>query len=174
MVDLFSQMRWKTARAILRKQFTRNKLADLEVIEYHTQRLLRVIKSNGNGSTPILDLMHRFSLDTSMGFLLGTDENSVENPVNEFSHAWDRVFKIIDQRARAGGLWRWIVPQKPLDEAMAVLNGVTYPHIDRAIERRRNGEKQGDSFLDAVTEDTLDREVRSVTCAFERLELTCG
>lgn len=113
--------------------------------------------------------MHRFSLDTSMGFLLGTDENSVENPVNEFSHAWDRVFEIIDQRARAGGLWRWIVPKKPLLEAMAVLNGVTYPHIDRAIERRRNGEKKGESFLDAVTEDTLDREVFFVSHTIKRL-----
>ncbi len=154
---------------MLRKQFTRNKLADLEVIEHHTQRLIRIMKSYKGGPTPILDLMHRFSLDTSMGFLLGTDENTVENPVNKFAHAWDRVFKIIDQRARAGGLWKWIVPTKPLLESMAVLNGVTYPHIDRAIERRKNGDKIGDSFLDAVTEDTLDREVCSISPAIRLL-----
>ena len=152
-------MRWKAARATLRKQFTRNKLADLEVIEYHVQRLIRIIKSHEGRSTPVLELIHRFTLDTSMGFLLGTDENSVENPVNDFSHAWDRVFEIIDQRARAGGLWKLIVPKKPLLDAMAVLNGVAYPHIDKAIQRRRNGEKIGESFLDCVTEDTLDREV---------------
>lgn len=125
---------------------------------------MRIIKSDHEGPTPILDLIHRFSLDTSMGFLLGTDENSVENPVNDFSHAWDLVFKVLDSRARAGGLWKWIVPKKPLLDAMAVLNGVAYPHIDRAIQRRTNNEKIGESFLDCVTEDTLDREVSVLIC----------
>jgi hypothetical protein len=130
---------------------------------------MRVIKSYGGGPISILDLIHRFTLDTSMGFLLGTDENTVECPVNDFSHAWDRVFEIIDRRARAGGLWKLIVPKKPLLDAMAVLNGVAYPHIDRAIERRRKGEKVGESFLDCVTEDTQDREVCPVFHAGERL-----
>lgn len=144
----------------MRKQFTRNKLADLDVFEFHVQRLIRFISKDAGKPTPILDLIHRFTLDTSMGFLLGTDENSVENPRNQFAHAWDTVFEIMDARARAGGLWKWIIPQKPLNEAMAVLNGVAYPHIDQAIRRRTQGEKLGDSFLDAITEDTLDREVQ--------------
>lgn len=131
----------------------------MDVFEYHVQRLIRYVSADEGKPTPILDLIHRFTLDTSMGFLLGTDENSVENPVNQFAHAWDTVFEIMDARARAGGLWRWIIPQQPLDKAMAVLNGVTYPHIDAAIQRRKAGEKLGDSFLDAITEDTLDREV---------------
>lgn len=94
-----------------------------------------------------------------MHYLLGRDENSVENPVNEFSHAWDTVFETMDARARAGGLWKLVVPTGPLRKSMAVLNGVAFRHIDRAIQRRINGEKLGNSFLDSITEETLDREV---------------
>ncbi|EXJ79174.1 hypothetical protein A1O3_08675 [Capronia epimyces CBS 606.96] len=150
--------KWKGSRAKLRKQFTRERLADLHLFEYHVERMIRFIKAHEGKPVPVLDLLHRFTLDTSMHYMLGTDENTVENPVNQFSHAWDTVFEIMDARARAGGLWRIILPQKPMKDAMAILNGVAYPQIDRAIERRKAGEKLGDSFLDAITADTLDRE----------------
>jgi hypothetical protein len=97
-----------------------------------------------------------------MNYMLGTDENTVEKPVHQFSHAWDNVFEIMDARARAGGLWKILLPKKPMQDAMAVLNEVAYTQIDRAVERRKNGEKLGSSFLDAITEDTLDREVCSM------------
>jgi hypothetical protein len=123
--------------------------------------MIRFIKSYSEQPVPVLDLLHRFTLDTSMNYMLGTDENTVESPVHQFSHAWDSVFEIMDARARAGGLWKILLPKKPMQDAMAILNGVAYTQIDRAVERRKNGEKLGSSFLDAITEDTLDREVRS-------------
>ena len=132
----------------------------MELFEHHVKRIIRFIKSYSEQPVPVLDLLHRFTLDTSMHYMLGTDENTVEMPVNQFAQAWDIVFETMDARARAGGLWKVIVPQKPMKDAMAVLNGVAYPQIDRAIERRKNGEKLGTSFLDAITADTLDREVR--------------
>ncbi|KAI1613509.1 cytochrome P450 [Exophiala viscosa] len=151
-------IKWKTNRAKLRKQFTRERLADLELFEHHVQRMIRFVKSYSEQPVPVLDLLHRFTLDTSMNYMLGTDENTVEKPVHQFSHAWDNVFEIMDARARAGGLWKILLPKKPMQDAMAVLNEVAYTQIDRAVERRKNGEKLGTSFLDAITEDTLDRE----------------
>ena len=67
---------WKRSRLLLRPQFSRDIISDLEVFEQHLEDVWRLLddRSLGTGWTPVIDLSHIFSnltLGTSTELLLG-------------------------------------------------------------------------------------------------------
>lgn len=66
-------------RAILRPQFTRQQVADLELEENHVQELLRILQTNQHGWTEELNiapLFSRLTFDTATEFFFGTSLHS--------------------------------------------------------------------------------------------------
>jgi hypothetical protein len=70
---------WSTSRALLRPQFQKQRISELEAFELHTNKLLSLIPSNGE-TFDIMDLWYRFTLDASTEFLFGHSVNSLDNP----------------------------------------------------------------------------------------------
>lgn len=71
---------WERSRALMRPQFARDNLSDLEMEERHVQVLLKALPEIGQGGwsdeVDIQPLLFRFTLDTATEFLLGQSVES--------------------------------------------------------------------------------------------------
>lgn len=83
---------WHNSRQLIRPQFTRDRVSDLECFESHMETLFRAMANGGpldgeaqavdaaqsNGRViDISDLLYRYTLDVATDFLLGTDVKSL-------------------------------------------------------------------------------------------------
>ncbi|KAM7188922.1 cytochrome P450 [Rhypophila sp. PSN 637] len=70
---------WEHSRALIRPQFARHQISDLEQQERHTQHLMRALPTDSSGwtcPTNLLTLFFRLTLDRSTEFLFGESVNS--------------------------------------------------------------------------------------------------
>lgn len=84
---------WHGSRQLIRPQFVKSRISDLELFETHVQQLLGLL--GGQGQEVDVDaLFYRFTLDTAMDVLLGHSVNSLGNPKNEFAEAFAEVQRV--------------------------------------------------------------------------------
>lgn len=68
---------WEHSRALVRPNFVRNQVADIEVYEGHVSRLIANIPSNGS-TVDLQDLFFRMTIDSATEFLFGESINSLD------------------------------------------------------------------------------------------------
>ena len=112
---------WRHSRALVRPQFSREQVSDLDLEERHVQALLQVLKPGEDHWTKKVDLQplfYNFTLDTATEFLYGQSVNS-QNPAArgnlpgpnqaEFGHHLDASKKWVQKRAALSKLY-WLIP----------------------------------------------------------------
>lgn len=70
---------WEHYRALLKPQFSREQISDLNAAERHMQHLFKALPVKADGWTEggdVLELFYRFTLDVSTEFLVGKSVNS--------------------------------------------------------------------------------------------------
>lgn len=67
---------WHRSRQMLRPNFERSQIADLDLLERHVVQLVRLLPQDGS-TVDLHDLFLRFTLDTSTEFLMGESVNSL-------------------------------------------------------------------------------------------------
>lgn len=152
---------WQTSRSLLRPQFTRSRVGDLDCLEAHFQTLLTVMKRQG----PIVDmsdLFLRYALDVTTDFLLGVGVDSLTSRHRAFATAFDEVQRIHTVWSRSFGLSRLIVFPR-YRAHLRVLNDFVNDFVDRALgmtpdELEAVGGKDY-TFLQELARVTRDREV---------------
>lgn len=96
---------WHSSRQLIRPQFIKDRVSDLEVFEEHVQILIRKINEGGMGQgreIDVSDLFFRYTLDAATHFLLGSSSHSLELPEQEFARAFGEVQRVQNIIARAG------------------------------------------------------------------------
>lgn len=107
---------WHASRQLIRPQFIKDRVSDLEIFEKHVQRLMKAIANGGVKGVPgvatdnvaqgrvhdVSDLFFRYTLDSATDFLLGSSVDSLETPVQEFAEAFSEVQRVQSIIARAG------------------------------------------------------------------------
>lgn len=107
---------WHGSRQLIRPQFIKDRVSDLEIFEKHVQILLRAIANGGVKGTPgigtdgvgkgrkvdVSDLFFRYTLDAATDFLLGSSVNSLEIKDQSFADAFSEVQRVQNLIARAG------------------------------------------------------------------------
>jgi cytochrome P450 len=107
---------WHDSRHLLRPQFIKDRVSDLEVFEKHVQVLMTAIANGGIQGVPgtatdgvgcgremnVSDLFFRYTLDSATDFLLGHSVGSLEVPKQEFAEAFSEVQRVQNIIARAG------------------------------------------------------------------------
>lgn len=93
----FSRYPREHSRALLRPQFARDQVSDLELEEHHVQDMMKHLPVDSSGWTPEVDLsplFFRLTLDSATEFLFGesvqsqiaalpsTDKTSTSTPLN--------------------------------------------------------------------------------------------
>lgn len=108
---------WEHSRAMLRPNFVRDQVSDLELEERHVQNLMNLLQPGSDGWTPETDiqtLFFRLTIDSATEFLFG---ESVDSQIAEaasnghiqndkaFGPNFDNAQKHIAKRFRLGGLY---------------------------------------------------------------------
>lgn len=177
---------WKHSRDMMRPQFTREQVSDLELEERHVQNMMSALdaKLNPDGWTSLVDLQDlffRLTLDSATEFLLGEsadsqlqhipgyhlERNSSEALHNvDFARAFDKGQFALATRARLGNLY-WLYNTKELRQCTKDCNSFMDHYVRRALNKdlraSSSSEKQGSTsgkpkyvFLDALAEQTQD------------------
>lgn len=118
---------WHNSRQLLRPQFIKDRVSDLECFEKHTQVLLKALANGGVEGAPgvggdgigrgkmvdACDLFYRYTLDAATDFLLGNSVRSLEHVEQEFATAFSEVQRVQNIIARAGYVFLSYISQCP-------------------------------------------------------------
>ena len=155
---------WHNSRQLIRPQFIKDRLSDIDIFETHTQVLLSKI----TGGRPIdtLDMMFRFTLDAATDFLLGASVDSLHHPQTKFADAFYTAQRVQSIIARVGPL-NWAVPRKRMGfyDSIDTINDFVSAYIDRALAlspkelEKKTNHDEGYTFLHAIASYTRDRQM---------------
>ena len=151
---------WHASRQLLRPQFVKTRVADLEIFEHHISKLMALIPAQG-GEVDISGLFYRFTLDSATDYLLGKSVDSLTNPDTKFATAFAEVQQVQNDMGRAGP-FQHIVPKGRFWRGLRVINDFVEPFIDStlALNLEDLKEKTGQSFLHALAATgTRERKV---------------
>ena len=100
---------WHASRQLIRPQFIKDRVSDLNVFERHVQVLIKKIAEESMGwdgkrgkEIDVSDLFFRYTLDAATDFLLGRSVDSLEIPEVEFAGAFSEVQRVQSLIARSG------------------------------------------------------------------------
>ena len=184
---------WEHARALLRPQFARTLISDLELEERHFQNLIKQIHPHreGNEWTSVVDLRRLFfnlTLDTSTEFLFGDSLDSQlqkKDGSNRHRHGFDlkHVAEALDMglhglanRIRLGNQY-WLYNPKSFRDATKLSHDFTDTYIRLLLEQNDSGgaskehldpqeENNKYVFLKELAKSTQDpKELRSQALA---------
>lgn len=187
---IFTQFghQWKHSREMMRPQFTRDQVSDLELEERHVQNMMSALdaRMRSDGWTDVVDLQDlffRLTLDSATEFLLGESadsqlqhipgypraRNSADALHNvDFAKAFDKGQAGLATRARFGPLF-WVWSSREFRDSIRQCNSFMDHYVRRALNKElRESEKETGVhkakyvFLDALAEQTQDPiELRS-------------
>ena len=151
---------WHSSRQLIRPQFVKTRVADLEIFEAHVRKLLSKLGGQGE-EVDISALFYRFTLDTATDFLLGKSVDSLDQPEAPFANAFNEVQRVQNIIARCGPFNKF-VPRKTFWAGLKVIKSFVEPFIEQALRLSISdlNEKSNQSFLHALAATGIrDRQV---------------
>jgi hypothetical protein len=91
---------WHNSRQLIRPQFIKDRLSDIDIFEQHSQVLISKLATGQEIDT--MDMMFRFTLDAATHFLLGKSVDSLHHPQTVFADAFGNAQRIQSIVARVG------------------------------------------------------------------------
>ncbi|KAI1970844.1 hypothetical protein LOZ51_006302 [Ophidiomyces ophidiicola] len=82
---------WEHSRAMLRPNFVRSQVADLDMIEKHVQNLIKEIPTDGS-TVDLQDLFFDLTLDTATEFLFGESALSIGTKTSDNNERFSDIF----------------------------------------------------------------------------------
>jgi cytochrome P450 len=155
--------KWHNSRNLLRPQFIKDRVSDLETFERHVQGLLRILDERKGTQIDISELFFAYTLDAATDFLLGKSSDSLEKAAlgghDEFAEAFKDVQHKQLLKMMLGPL-QAIFPVKGYHEALAKVDEFIQPFIDLAVSLPQDdleAETKGTyTFLHALARHTKD------------------
>lgn len=165
---------WKHSRAMLRPNFSREKIGHVEALEDHLQSMAKHIRKHKGADFDIQDLFFRFTVDTSTEFLFGQsiyglrDDSINEYPPEDFENSakfydsFTTAQHYLATRAWTQN-WYWLINPKEFRFANAVVHEFANFYVRKAlqaspeeVEERSRG---GYIFLYELVKETRDEQV---------------
>jgi cytochrome P450 len=169
---------WAHARSLLRPQFARDQVSDLDLEEEHVQNMMRVIPTNSDGWTDVTDLkplFFRLTIDSATEFLFGEsvdsqlaalpDYKSNRPPMavseKEFAFSFDYAQASIATTVRFQEAY-WLAYDRGFKEHCKKCHDFIDHYVsialskDKGITQEKSKGKHKYVFLDALAETTRD------------------
>jgi cytochrome P450 len=160
--------RWAHSRAMIRPNFNRNQVADLEAFEKHIQTLFASLPRDGS-TVDLQDLFFKFTIDSSTEFLFGKSTSSLESTLkgqatseSDFAWAFNHSQEYVAKRGRLGFLRRFFQNQKG-EDAIRICHEFVDQFVDEAVHYREKldaGSAENDDkyvFLYELAKETKDK-----------------
>ncbi|KAF2280043.1 cytochrome P450 [Westerdykella ornata] len=137
-------MRWANSRHLLRPNFARDQVADLDSFERHFKLLLKHIPKDGS-PVDLQDLFFRMTIDTATEFLFNHSTNSLRmfgqnEEANEdaiFAKAFNYAQADVLTRLRFGPLYRFFGNTRDGEEAIRICHAYVDKWVDDAVRWRQ-------------------------------------
>ncbi|KAJ6783569.1 hypothetical protein PWT90_06786 [Aphanocladium album] len=164
---------WSHARSLLRPNFAKDQVADLDMLERHLQELLKLLPREPSQVVDLQTYFLRLTLDSATEFLFGHSTNTLAEPSADdtaFSEAFRFALGSISTQIRRGPLHAFYRDGGKFDAANKTIREYIGRYIDQALQRREKinaGELDEESddagshkyyFLQEVTKVMDDRE----------------
>jgi len=134
--------RWAHSRSMIRPNFTRDQVADLEAFERHIQELYKLIPRDGS-TVDLQELFFRFTIDSATEFLFGQSVDSLRMTAGEggqseasFAEAFNYAQHACAQRFRLGWLYN-VAGDKKAETATRICHDYVDQFVDAAIRYRQ-------------------------------------
>ena len=132
---------WQHSRELLRPNFARSQVGDLETFEIHVNHLIRAIPRDGS-TIDIEELFFRLTIDSATEFLYGESTNvlapgSPDEAGRLFAKSWNESQEGIATRFRNGALYSWIRKAK-FSKDIKYVHDFIDRYVQRALEYRKN------------------------------------
>ncbi|KAF7590701.1 hypothetical protein BBP40_002537 [Aspergillus hancockii] len=133
---------WSQSRSLLRPQFTRIQISDLDAEERHVQNALQAMPIISNGWTSAVNLQtifFRLTIDSATEFLFGQSCDSQIAALNpdqgdSFRSSFDRCTWYLGTRLRFERLY-WLINNKEFREAIGVVHSFVDQYVHSALKR---------------------------------------
>lgn len=166
---------WKTSRAMLRPQFSRDQIAHVRTLEPHVQTLASHIENAKGGKFDIQELFFRFTVDTATEILFGESvytlrDGTVPQPPPlkdipgrvEFGEAFNITQKYLAMRSYSQQFYR-VIDTPEFRRCCKTVHTFAKFYVDKALEfspeeLQRKSEK-GYTFLYELVKQTRDPKI---------------
>lgn len=170
---------WKHSRALLRPQFSRDQVSQLDTTHRHTTALLNIFKlqSDRGASFDSQALFHNLTLDTASEFLFGESTDSLYDVLaklrgeasrdkqagkvsaSQFAESFNRCLEILSIRSQASSLYWLVCPPSLYKHAKLCKQFVDY-FVERTLSHPPNLEEKDASapyiFIEELAKETRD------------------
>ncbi|RAH54526.1 cytochrome P450 alkane hydroxylase [Aspergillus piperis CBS 112811] len=163
---------WAQSRAMVRPNFVKDQIADLEKLEELMQGLLALIPTDGS-TVDLQDLFFCYTLDSATEFLFGHSVQSLNQRLSgvvpddsDFASAFNYAQHAIARNTRLGFLGR-VIPDHKATQSNRICHSLVEQFIDKALKYREEYAKKGSNdegrhtrylFLQGLAEQTGDRD----------------
>ncbi|MBE3048730.1 cytochrome P450 [Candidatus Bathyarchaeota archaeon] len=164
---------WARSRVMIRPNFARGQISDLDRLEGHVQDLFRLIPADGQ-EVDLQPLFFRLMMDSATDLLFGQSVNSLHRgestsapgrpSESAFAHAFDKAQEYCNVRFLYGPLGKIMWQAKEDREAVALCREFIQPYVDEAVRYRQQIEKGAATsepvkytFLYELAKETTDR-----------------
>jgi cytochrome P450 len=166
---------WAHSRAMIRPNFTRDQVADLDSFERHIQTLFRLLPRDGS-TVDLQEYFFKFTIDSATEFLFGKSTGTLRAQLSGsgeaqgeelFADAFNTAQASVAQRGRMG-LLRLVYRDKVGDAAIKICHDFVDQFVEEAVQYRQrieDLEKKGAvldeekyMFLHELAKNTKDKK----------------
>ncbi|KAL4867624.1 hypothetical protein BDV12DRAFT_171037 [Aspergillus spectabilis] len=161
---------WSHSRALLRPQFNRDQVADLDLMHGHVSRLIELVPKDGS-TFDIQRLFFVLTIDSATHFLFGESVGAMEDNAvlgkssvgnaQGFAEAFNTAQEYLAWRSIALSFY-WMINPKEFRDANRRVHEVVDYYVHRAIKAKGNPEKKENGryiFAEALAADNDDPKV---------------
>lgn len=132
---------WHNSRALLRPNFARDQLADIDAFERHMEYFVKAIPTDGS-TVDLQELFFRMTIDSATEFLFGesvqslrmTSDKGGPNESN-FSWAFNYSQHAAVERSRFGP-FHWMIKDQTENEAVKICHEFVDRYVEKAFKYR--------------------------------------
>lgn len=164
---------WAHSRAMIRPNFTRDQVADLEAFERHIQNLFKVLPRDGS-TVDLQKLFFRFTIDSATEFLFGKSVDSLRITSSggpseaTFAEAFNKAQNAVALRTRIG-LLRRFYKDKEGNEAIRICHEYVDQFVDEAVRYREKVDLEKQSGIEVHEKYVFLQELAKATKDKRRL-----
>ncbi|KAK6373919.1 hypothetical protein LTS17_007889 [Exophiala oligosperma] len=136
---------WERSRSMVRPNFTRQQVADLDMFEAHVSHLIDSIPRDGS-TVDLQDLFFGLTMDSATEFLFGQSTNTLApgletKSANEFVKAFVYVTETVSKNFASGGLTEYL-PDKKWKKSIQIMHDFADDIIREAMDEATKEKQQ--------------------------------
>jgi cytochrome P450 len=161
---------WSHSRALIRPNFARDQVADLDAFERHIQTLFKLLPRDGS-TVDLQELFFQFTIDSATEFLFGQSTNTLKASLHkdsaleaQFAKSFNKAQEYVAGLGRITFAGFFGLSDKAGEQDIKICHEFVDQFVDEAVRYRDDVEKRGNVkeekyvFLHQLAQATKDKK----------------